>query len=35
MVDQLLDQYDVNFDGFLDYAEFMKSFEEARQKLGL
>ena len=35
MVDTLLDQFDANEDGMLDYLEFMKSFIEARNQLGL
>jgi len=34
-VDQLLTQFDADDDGRLDYAEFVKSFEEARDKLGI
>ena len=35
MVDSLLEKFDVNNDGKLDYTEFMKSFVEARQQLGI
>ena len=35
MVDTLLEQFDANDDGMLDYLEFMKSFIEARNSLGL
>ena len=35
MVDSLLEQFDVNEDGILDFSEFMKSFVQARHDLGL
>ena len=35
MVDSLLEQFDANEDGILDFSEFMKSFVQARQDLGL
>ena len=35
MVDSLLEQFDVNEDGVLDFSEFMKSFVQARHDLGL
>ena len=35
MVDSLLEKFDVNNDGKLDFTEFMKSFVEARQQLGI
>lgn len=34
-VDQLLQQFDIDNDGRLDYGEFVKSFEEAGEKLGI
>ena len=35
LVDYLLDTYDSDFNGILDFPEFMKAFEETRAQLGV
>ena len=35
LVDILLNTYDQNENGFLEYSEFMKAFQESRQQLGI
>ena len=35
LVDYLLDAYDLDSNGILEYPEFMKAFEETRAQLGV
>ena len=35
LVDYLLDTYDLDSNGILEYPEFMKAFEETRAQLGV